>query len=461
MNVTLSVVEGPADEREYVFTERATVIVGRSNDCHMVIPSDKEAAATISRHHCLLDINPPNIRVRDFGSLNGTQVNGVEIGRRGKGQTPAEGALLRLPELDLRHGDQVKLGPTLLSVGISGGDEIAATAIPCSRCGSPITGDAVRRDGDLVCHRCRQDLTACVEDLIRKADAGELDLKPISGYELIRELGRGGQGIVFLAKHRKSGSLVALKVLLAEVASSSRAQKQFFREMSSISTLSHPNIVSFHESGESGGQFFFTSDYCDGGSIADVIRNRKSLFPIESSVKLVLQVLQALEYAHTAEVSVPGHTTVRGLVHRDVKPENILLSSADSGVTAKLADFGLAKAFDLAGLSGQTFTGESAGTMRFMSREQLTNFKYSRPAIDVWSTAATLYWMLTAEAPREFLPGADHIRTVLDTSAVPIRERNPNVPARLAAAIDKALIDHPKIKVDSAAAFARSLREAL
>src|SRR5688572_28071350 len=104
--VTLTIIEGELSGREFDFDDRTTCIIGRGGDCNPRIPDD-EPHQTISRHHCLLDINPPDIRVRDFGSLNGTYVNGRKIGQRDSTQTPLQAAEVRFPEYDLRHGDAI------------------------------------------------------------------------------------------------------------------------------------------------------------------------------------------------------------------------------------------------------------------------------------------------------------------------------------------------------------------
>lgn len=458
--VTLVVVDGPAEQQKYVFEERSTCLVGRSSECGIHIPADEPDAMLVSRHHCLLDINPPAVRVRDFGSLNGTHVNDEEIGRRETGQTPEEAAKLTFPERALRHGDRISMGPTTLQVDIADTDNAGASEVRCSRCGRRIP-DA-QGSGELVCSRCQSDPRACVADLLEQADAGDQELAAIEGYELVRELGRGGQGIVFLAEHEQTGDIAALKVLLARVAAAPEARAQFLREMSNVASLRHPNIVRFRDAGESGGQFFFTCDYCNGGSIVDLVLDRGGPLPVELAVALTLQVLAGLEYAHSTPVIVSEQGQAHGLVHRDIKPGNVLLArDSDGTLTAKLADFGLAKAFDLAGLSGHTFTGDYAGTVAFTSRAQLTDFKYAQPAVDVWSTAASLYWMLTECTPRDFPKGREPVLVVLQDDPVPIRERNPQVPAEVAAAVDAALVDRPEIEVRTAAEFARSLREAM
>ena len=103
--VSLTVTRGKLRGKEFVFDERTTCIMGRVDDCSPRLPDDPDHK-TISRHHCLLDINPPDIRIRDFGSLNGTYVNGKKIGQRGQDQTPEEAAQIAFPEYDLKAGDE-------------------------------------------------------------------------------------------------------------------------------------------------------------------------------------------------------------------------------------------------------------------------------------------------------------------------------------------------------------------
>ena len=122
-----------------------------------------------------------------------------------------------------------------------------------------------------------------------------------------------------------------------------------------------------------------------------------------------------------------------------------------------IGEYGLAKAFDMAGLSGHTCTGEVAGTPQFMPRQQVLKFKDLRPEADVWAMAAALYNMLTQHFPRHFPKGCDPWPTILETSAVPIRQRNPAIPPRLAEVIDHALVDDPEIGFKSAAEFKQAL----
>jgi len=144
-------------------------------------------------------------------------------------------------------------------------------------------------------------------------------------------------------------------------------------------------------------------------------------------------------------------------VHRDIKPENVLLAD-DSLREVKLADFGLAKSFEQAGLSGLTATGAVGGTLFFMPREQITHFRLLRPASDVWSLGATLYHMLTLAYPRDFAPGRDPLQVILSGGTVPLRTRDAALPEALGAVVDRAVEDDLDRRFATAAAFRDALR---
>ena len=126
-----------------------------------------------------------------------------------------------------------------------------------------------------------------------------------------------------------------------------------------------------------------------------------------------------------------------------------------------MGDYGLAKAFDQAGLSGLTCTGAVAGTPYFMPRQQVLDFRFAQPEVDVWAASASLYNMLTGACPRDFPRGEDRWQVVLHTRPVPIRERNAAVPKRLADVIDEALIDDPDIRFKTAADLKDALQGAI
>lgn len=444
--VILTITAGNLKGKEFSFDTRTTCIIGRAKDCYPNIPDD-EKHRTISRYHCLLDINPPDIRVRDFGSKNGTFVNSQKIGQREAHQTPEEAAQIQFPEYDLGEGDEFTLSDTSFRVGIALDPEIAKN---------------LQHQTPPTIPSNQANLWEMLQAFLFKAVGGENNIRVLGDYVLLKELGKGGFSLVYLAQHQETKEQVALKVMLPKVAANQRAVNWFLREIENTKSLKHPNVVGLKESGYADETFFFTMEYCDGGSVVDLMAKRGvSTLPIAESVAIILQVLDGLTYTHNAEIpnvrlADGSFAKGRGLIHRDLKPGNIFLANIGGKQDAKIGDYGLAKAFDQAGLSGQTMTGSQVGTPCFMPRQQVLDYKYAKPEVDVWAAAACLYVMLTGCSPRNFV-GLDPFRAVLDNDAVPIGDRTSSIPQPLATVIDRALIDNPDIYYKSAAEFKQAL----
>jgi eukaryotic-like serine/threonine-protein kinase len=274
-------------------------------------------------------------------------------------------------------------------------------------------------------------------------------------------------GAVCLARHEKTGEQVALKVMLPQVALEARAREAFERETENTKALKHRHVVELRHSGCCNGTFFFSLEFCDGGSVDKLMEECGGTLSINEAGPIILQALEGLDYAHHAEipnVKLKDGTYSRGcgLVHRDIKPDNLFLSGSGSARITKVADYGLAKAFDFAGLSGNTRTGAIVmGSLGFMPRQQVVNFRYAKPEVDVWAIAASLYYMLTGFYPRKFVSGKDPWQTILQTSAVPIRKRLSSIPKKLAEVIDQALIDQPAIHFKTAAELRQALERVL
>ena len=271
----------------------------------------------------------------------------------------------------------------------------------------------------------------------------------IPEYELGKVLGQGGMGTVYLARRKRDGEAVAIKTMLARTAMNELARERFKREVDATRSLIHPNIVTLYDFNYSGSLFFFVLEYCEGGSLFDVMVSRNGVLSLVEAAPKFLEVLDGLAYAHE-----------KGFVHRDLKPQNILLTARTGGV-AKVGDFGLAKSFEDAGLSGLTQTGAAVGTYPYMPREQLTNYKYVKPPTDVWSMGATIYFVLTGEYPRESPAGQSPIEAIRHGRIVPIRQRKPEIPQGVADAIDKALANKAADRYQSAAEFRDGLRGVL
>ena len=481
--VVLVQTSGPLKGRRFEFSLPHTTIVGREQGCRPGFPKDQPHRA-ISRHHCILEINPPQIRVRDLGSRSGTYVNNRLIGKKKEPTGGSSANEVRCAECDLRDGDELKLGnldtavfqvrifiPSLCAScgfplpeqtdapGQGGkratlcgrcGADVTSSRHParsrCIRCGSDVSTEAHSRHGDYTCVTCREKWTKLRPD----ADVPEL-----KGYTLERMLGLGGMGSVWLGRKDGYDGPIALKVMLPSVAADQRAVVRFLQEINLTRALRHPNIVRLIQAGYHHGTFYIALEYCNGGTVDALMRQRDSVLPVDESVELTLQALDALHCAHTTLGAG------KPLIHRDIKPANLFLANSSSGKLIKIGDFGLAKALDDTGLSGLTRTGETAGTPHFMPRQQVMRFKHPTPALDVWATAAALYFMLTRCPPRDFQKGVDAWTTILESDAVPIRKRSSFVPKRLAQVIDHALAETPTIGFETALEFKKALLAAM
>lgn len=490
--VILEVMAGPIRGKRYVFEQHDTFIFGRANDCHARLP---EEDATVSRHHFLLEVNPPDARVQDLGSRNGTYINGRKHGGRLKKESPEEAARRNRAAVDLRDGDKVEAGETTISVHIEipvfccrcrteipadlkslctwiegayicppCNEQVKTTSGPvqriplqCEQCGKEVPDDSSGgRSGAVVCESCRSKanfdpVAAIAGVLLRQREEGqeEAALTRIAGYEIERMLGKGGMGAVYLARRKQDGSRVALKILLAKVAVEERARQLFHREVEVTRELHHSNIVELLDHGSAGCGFFFVMEFCEGGSAEELMHRRGGKLSLVEALPVLQQTLDGLAFAHQ-----------KGFVHRDLKPANILLTGNHPPV-AKLADFGLAKNFERAGFSGMTATGIAGGTPVFMPREQLIQFRATNPVSDVYSLAAAFYYMVTASLNREFPEDKDPIEVILRGGSIPLRNRDAQIPKKLARIIDRALSDEPKDRFPSAVEFRKELSKAL
>jgi hypothetical protein len=211
-------------------------------------------------------------------------------------------------------------------------------------------------------------------------------------YELRRELGRGGMAAVYLAYDRKHFREVALKVLRPDLAASLGVER-FLKEIQIAARLTHPHILALHDSGEAGGFLYYVMPFIDGGSLRQRLQDERRL-DLASALAIAHPVADALTYAHRM-----------GVVHRDVKPENILLSQGHPIV----ADFGIAKAISTAGGANLTRTGFPLGTPGYMSPEQAAGVTDLDERTDVYGLAVVIYEMIVGEVPGRW-PSEDAVR---------------------------------------------------
>jgi len=258
-------------------------------------------------------------------------------------------------------------------------------------------------------------------------------------YRQMQVLGHGGMATVELAHDLELDRPVAIKRLAASLATNDEFKQRFVREARLAARLSHPNIVAVYDVGEDDGLPFIVMEYVDGETLADLLHRRGRLEPDEA-VALALQACAGLETAHEA-----------GLVHRDVKPQNLLVTP---GGTVKIADFGIARSLDGTQL---TQAGTVLGTAGYLAPEQAAGETVTAAA-DVYALGAVLYELLTGRPPYVADSLVELAARQREGTIAPVRELAPEVPAATEDAVMHALARDPEYRPPSAEALAGELR---
>jgi TolB-like protein/Tfp pilus assembly protein PilF/tRNA A-37 threonylcarbamoyl transferase component Bud32 len=320
----------------------------------------------------------------------------------------------------------------------------AATRI-CDNCADEIFDDAPKG----LCPACLIDTAI---DLLRSEDGEEVDsshlskrngaenLRELGDYELLQEIGRGAQGVVYRARQKSLNRIVALKIIGLGHWATKVHVKRFRLEAEAAARLDHPFIVPIHEIGQSNGSCYFSMQLVEGGQLDQVVKREP--MASRTAAKLIAKLARTVHHAHQ-----------RGILHRDIKPGNILL---DAKGDPHLTDFGLARLLELE--SSVTRTTEAIGTPSYMAPEQARgdNAKLSS-ATDVYGLGAVLYQLLTGHPPFLAETTYETIRLVLETEPRQPRLLNPKVDRDLSTICLKCLEKDPKQRYASALALAEDL----
>ncbi len=401
MNVTLTVIAGPHTGREFTFDRHDTFLVGRARDAHFQLTYDDPY---FSRRHFLVEVNPPRVRVFDLNSRNGISVNGAKV-----------------RTADLNDGDELKAGHTVFRV---------VAPRPTDPDQQPTLGEPT------------------VKSARAPSETADYQQGPaLPGYAVEQELGRGAMGVVYRARRYSDGQPVAVKVITPADGTTRKDMDRFLREAEIMAKLDHPHIVRYLDSGESRGLLYLVMELVTGPDLRDRVKER-GVLDVKTAVRLTMHALNGLAHAHA-----------KGYVHRDVKPSNLLLDGPKKGRLAKLADFGLARAYNDCNISGLTMQGDVGGTPAFMAPEQVTHYREVKPAADQYSAAATLYYLLTGQYVLNFEANtnAQMIQIATDPR-IPIRQRRPDIPEELAEVIHKGMALEPHNRFPDATALQEGLK---
>jgi len=324
----------------------------------------------------------------------------------------------------------------------------------CPDCGAPLSSDGL-------CARC--ELAVALETALpagqMPVESPESTLRRFGDYELIEELGHGGMGVVYKARHLKLNRIVALKMLLLGQFSSEQAIKRFQREAQAAAALRDPNIVAVHDVGEVDGQHYFTMQFIEGRSLASILR--EGPLPSRQAATYCGGIAKAISSAHSA-----------GILHRDLKPSNIVIDAVDQ---PHITDFGLAKRFaasdttlaaGAAGFQGVgedlTLSGQIVGSPNYLAPELAAgNLGQVTPATDLFSIGAMLYECLTGRPPFISPTLQETLLRIRDTEAVSPRTLNSNVPRSLETICLKCLQKEPAKRYVTAQELANDLQRYL
>lgn len=468
-SVKITLVQGEVNDGKtsWVFDKPGDISIGRFSSMQIVIPS-KNDYMTISRTNTRIQIRPPRVYVKDFGSKAGTFLDGKLLGKRGDGMTAEEGRKNFSEYTEVKNGSIIGMGAgngsiVQLKVELPEGKQESKEEIAGKLKKDEKKAQVMETEinGTIV-----RDIPMTIMMKTLTSEMVEMDSKKT---KLQKEeiLGTGGFGEVYKARDLTSGKYYAVKEMRSNVELDARNVAYFNRERNISSQLTHKNIVKTYEN------YFVLEEnkcgiimeYCEGGDLKQLIRSSGGKLSVDRATNIILDLLSALQYAHTVKIHTideNGNGRVEnGLVHRDIKPENILFDRND---VLKLTDFGLAKAFNLTGQSGFSNKGW-CGSLPYCPRKQVKSFCYVRPDTDVFAAAAVYFQMLTGRYIRDFRSDAlyNPELAIMESEIYRVREVNPDIPKALADIIDGVLSEDDVLgdACTSAEEFSKQIKDAL
>ena len=392
MSVQFEVTRGPHAGLTVKANRPKTIVAGRASNAHLKLDQDPH----FSRYHFRVEVCPPRCFLIDLGSHNGTLLNGEKT-----------------PGSSVHDGDVISGGHTEIRVRISNPEADLSAAAPSSPNRSTLQADAAAADDAAPSH--------------------------VAAYRIRKQLGSGPLGTVYRARHEATGTNVALKLLgPSRVAAPDRVQR-FLKKAAKLLSLNHSGIVRFLEMGAEPPFLYVATEYIPEVRIERVVRNVSLASRIRIACSVGCRALEALKDAHASS-----------MVHGDIHPGNVLLFHDRQKLNVKLADFGLAKLYDDAGLTDITADGHVCESIAYRAPEQIIHSGYTKASSDLYSLGATLYHHLTGQHPFGKAHGVALLRKVLKGRRIPIRSVAPEIPQGLADVLDRALARDPSERWSSA-----------
>ena len=472
MIAALLVTKGEDSGKSFRLVDGETQVLGRSSRTDIIIQD-----VGISRQHCTVRLSGGELTVRDLNSKNGTVVNGLRI----RGETP------------LRNGDLIELGRSVLKVEIQ---HMATGAAPAPA--KPAEAPAVRIEAPpLPIHieepipveplgddqgSEEQSLMGAFEHFLEVPTAEEQPADPLAGLDepekpkfaiqpveppaaaapldqlvdkviagcrVEEMIGQDEISLIYRGTQLSMERPVALKILLPQMTDDSRAVERFITAARAGGKLNHPNIVQIFDAGEEDGRYFIALELVDGKPVSELLqeRGRKRALEPEPALDIATQIADALAYAHA-----------RSLVHRNITPENILVTR--HGI-AKLANLGFLQSLEDSGIERPSRPGEQVDALYFSAPETLSNPSAAGPLADIYSLAAVLFLMLSGHPPFRGANELEILEKVHSGRHESLKKLQGSLPDELIRVVDRALAARPDQRCQTAADFERDLRNML
>jgi serine/threonine-protein kinase len=382
---------GPLNGRIIAFADHNVFLLERSKTVNLQL-GDKERL--VSRIQFLVETNPPRARLVDMGNPSGTLVNGK-----------------RVAAAELANFDEIRAGFTQFRVEIPG---------------SSLSGER-----------------------LAEGSPSKKGLRPtpkIPGYRIERELGRGAFGSVYGAVREEDNAAVVIKTIVPAAGADSEQVDKLLQDVARLWKLkAHAHIVPYGQIGEEDGVLWFARDQIAGTELGSLLKEHGKMEE-KTAVRLVLQILAALEHAHAG-----------GVVHGGVKLSNVFLEEHDGKRSIRVVDFGVSRAYSILPMSGLALTDHVSSSIDWLAPEQIADFRSVTSSADQFGAAVILYRLLTDHSPYNFTPASHPLGQILNGSIIALSHHNYSLSPKLVGAVEQALALDPADRFPDLRAFAEAI----